>query len=49
MFLLFFDSSDPLCGLAQSLEHGTQFMDFVEVFDISLDLSTIYFANFSGC
>ena len=28
---------------------GTQYMDFVEVFNISLDLSTIYCANFSGC
>ena len=28
---------------------GTQYMDFVEIFNISLDLSTIYFAHFSGC
>ena len=28
---------------------GTQDMDFVEIVNISLDLSTIYFANFSGC
>ena len=28
---------------------GTQCIDFVEIFNISLDLSTIYFANFSGC
>ena len=28
---------------------GTQYMDFVEVFNISLDLSTIYCANFSRC
>ena len=27
----------------------TQYMNFVEVFNISLDLSTIYCANFSGC
>ena len=28
---------------------STQYMDFVEIFNISLDFSTIYFANFSGC
>ena len=28
---------------------GTQYMDFVAIVNISLDLSTIYFANFSGC
>ena len=27
---------------------GTQYMDFVDIFKISLDLSTIYFAHFSG-
>ena len=26
-----------------------QYMDFVEVFNVSLDLSTIYFARFGGC
>ena len=26
-----------------------QYMDFVEIFIVSLDLSTIYFAHFSGC
>ena len=26
-----------------------QCMDFVEIFNVSLDLSTIYFARFSGC
>ena len=26
-----------------------QYMDFVEIFNISLDLSTIYFAHFIGC
>ena len=24
-------------------------MDFVEIFNISLDLSTVHFAHFSGC
>ena len=28
---------------------STQYMDFVEIFNILLDLSTIYFAHFSGC
>ena len=28
---------------------STQYIDFVEIFNISLDLSTIYFAHFSGC
>ena len=28
---------------------STQSMDFVEIFRISLDLPTIYFAHFSGC
>ena len=28
---------------------GTQYLDFVEIFNISLDLSSIYFAHFSGC
>ena len=27
---------------------STQYMDFIEICNISLDLSTIYFANFSG-
>ena len=36
--------------LAEPISHAsTQYMDFVEVFNISLDLSTIYCANFSGC
>ena len=36
--------------LAGPISHtSTQYMDFVEIFSISLDLSTIYFANFSGC
>ena len=35
--------------LAGPFSHtSTQYMDFVEVFNISLDLSTIYFAYFSG-
>ena len=28
---------------------SSQYEDFVEIFNISLDLSTIYFAHFSGC
>ena len=28
---------------------STQYMDFVEIFNIVLDLSTIYFSHFSGC
>ena len=28
---------------------STQYMDLGEVFNISLELSTIYCANFSGC
>ena len=28
---------------------STLYMDFVEVFNISLNLSTIYLAHFSGC
>ena len=28
---------------------GTQYMDFVKTFNISLDLSAVYFAHFSGC
>ena len=28
---------------------STKYMDFVEIFNISLDLSDIYFAHFSGC
>ena len=36
--------------LAQSIFHtSSQYMDFVEVFNVSLDFSTIYFAHFSGC
>ena len=27
----------------------TQYIDFVDIFNISLDLSTIYFAYFRGC
>ena len=35
--------------LAEPISHtGTEYMDFVEVFNISLDLSTVYCANFSG-
>ena len=36
--------------LAGPISHSsTQYMDFGEIFNISLDLSTIYFAHFSGC
>ena len=36
--------------LARPISHtGTQYMDFVEIFNISLDLSTIHFTNLSGC
>ena len=36
--------------LAGPISHsGTQYIDFVEILNISLDLSTIYFAHFSGC
>ena len=36
--------------LAGPISHtSTQYMDFVEIFNVSLDLSTVYFANFSGC
>ena len=36
--------------LAGPISHtSTQYMDFVDIFNISLDLSAIYFAHFSGC
>ena len=36
--------------LAEPISHtSTQYMGFVEIFNISLDLSTVYFANFGGC
>ena len=36
--------------LAGPISHTrTQYTVFVEIFNISLDLSTIYVANFSGC
>ena len=36
--------------LAGPISHtSAQYMDFVENFNISLNLSTIYFAHFSGC
>ena len=28
---------------------STQYMDFLEIFNISLDLSSVHFAHFSGC
>ena len=33
----------PICYIS------TQYMDFVYIFNISLDFSTIYFAHYSGC
>ena len=36
-------------GWTNFSDSSTQYMDFVEIFNISLDLSTIYFAHFSGC
>ena len=37
-------------SMAGPISHtSTQYMDFVEIFNISLDFSTIYFAHFSGC
>ena len=36
--------------LAGPISHtNTQYMDFVEIFNIVLDLSTVYFSHFSGC
>ena len=36
--------------LAGPISHtSTQYMDFVDIFNVSLDLSTVYFAHFSGC
>ena len=36
--------------LAEQISHtNTQYMDFVEIFNILLDLSSIHFARFSGC
>ena len=36
--------------LAEIISHtSTHYTDFVEIFNISLDLSTIYFARSSGC
>ena len=36
--------------LAGPVSHtSAQYMDFVEIFNIVLDLSTIYFSHFSGC
>ena len=36
--------------MAEPISHtGNQNMDFVEIFNISLDLPTIYVAHFSGC
>ena len=36
--------------LAGPISHtNTQYMDFMEIFNISLDLSAIYFAHFTGC
>ena len=36
--------------LAGPISHtSSQYMDFVEIFNTSLDLSSIYFAHFGGC
>ena len=36
--------------LAGLVSHtSTQYMDFVDFFDISLDLYSVYFVHFSGC
>ena len=36
--------------LAGPISHtGIQYIDFVKIFNISLDLSTIYFTNFCAC
>ena len=36
--------------LAGPISHtSTQYIDYVEILNISLDLSTIYFSRFGGC
>ena len=36
--------------LAGPISHiSIQCMDFIEILNVSLDVSTIYFAHFSGC
>ena len=36
--------------LAGPISHTrTKYMDFVDIFNVLLDVSTIYFADFSGC
>ena len=36
--------------LAGPISHTSiQYMDFIEIFYVSLDFSTIYFAHFNGC
>ena len=36
--------------LAEPISHTSiKYMDFVKTFNISLDLSTIYFAHFGSC
>ena len=36
--------------LAGQISHtSTQYIDFVDIFNTSLDLSTIYFSHFSEC
>ena len=36
--------------LAGPISHtDTRYTDYVEILNISVDLSTIYFAHFSGC
>ena len=49
--MTFTHSRDLVVLLAGPIsDTSTQYMNyFVEIFNISLDLSTIYFAHFSGC
>ena len=36
--------------LAGPISHtSTQYMDFVDIFNVSLDLPPFYFAQFTGC
>ena len=43
-------SGAPVVLLAGPISHtSTRCMDFVEIFNIVLDLSTICFSDFSGC
>ena len=43
-------SEAPGRVISEPISHtNTQYMDCVEIFNISLDLSAICFVNFSGC